>query len=156
MKLTSVLLHLRSQPWVLCSWLLSIPSFSTLFHSKVCSLSLSPSLSHLFLSASSLLLLCNSIHPPTPHFLIFPPHPLSHKHPPLVIFTHPSVSLMPRKGHDWPTFLPPSPCHTADSRHAQDVVWTHKYRRTALLMRMNTFGNTCIQKGTLKHTTSAH
>lgn len=85
-----------------------------------------PVLSHLFP------LLCNSLLdlPSIIKILIsFPlPHPLSHQHlhPVLLFFFHPSVHpcLMPEEG-----MTDPLSRRTADSRRAQDVVWTQKKKQ---------------------------
>lgn len=110
----------------------------TLYSSICCSLILVGSLllfrlSHPF--PLSLSFLCNSLLYPSSTLKIllsFPePHPLSCKLLPLDMSIHLcvclSVSLMPGESMTDPLFLPLSPCHTADSRRAQDVVWTHKY-----------------------------
>lgn len=106
-----------------------------------------PVLSHLFP------LLCNSLLDP-PYIIkiliSFPlPHPLSHQHlhPILLFFFHPSVHpcLMPEEG-----MTDPLSHRTADSRRAQDVVWTHlkKNKKTKATQ-------SCSCGWTLKRTTSA-
>lgn len=145
------------------SWLLYIPGFFTIFchplifipRSAVFSLSHPPSF------------LCNSLlNPPSIlKILFFPfphPHPLScchllHSihpsiHPSIRPSVHPSPSCLERA---WLTHFP-APRHPA-TLLTQDALKMLCECTTAdiqpLLMRMNTFGNTCIQKG---HSNTPH